>query len=236
MSQFEMSFGNGTAEATNPQGPLLGNGALGNIKAYLKLQNLQGLHCDKITSPTKVSFQFLDWPRWRFGQWRIILPIPWIRIIKFSKSYVDMSLNIVGALNYQNPPLSQHPSPPGTQVQVYDGSLRLSWASTEMPDVLLWPSGAPMTGLGGSTDIQVRVILSYNIIIDPVTNQPVIVHPDTGQSDGIKGELTGDMQPPVLPGADPHVTGNFDSLRPLNFGEPVVTFEVNNVMLRGNWL
>lgn len=60
----------------------------------------------------------------------------------------------------------------------------------------------------------------------------------TPGQDAITGEIEGDMEPPLLPGAHPHVTAEFRSAIPFRIGEVVpqaVNFDVNDLVLRGNW-
>lgn len=236
MAAFEIPFSDGQTTARDPSGPPIANGdfvSLGDPKAYLYLENLQGLHCDRLKGKRRVFVQ-LTRRRVCFGWFCFWLP--WIRTLSMRVDYLDLELSIVDILTYQQPPVSENPGAPSDQKQVYDGLMRLTWQSTEFPFFFIVGTHERVKGQGGSVDIQARLTTSYHVEQDAQGN-PIFTHPDTGVADGIKGEMSGDMQPPVLPDAHPHVTATFDSERPLAPPNSyTITYVVKNPVMHGNWL
>lgn len=184
----------GRIEAHDPSGPPLAGGPPNSVRAYKTLKNLS-----ELVNGTMV------WSAWILRQ------------TKFEGTRVTLQGDWL--LNSNQ---SSFPAPPNRQIQVYEGTLLLSWNSVLARNwswfSFTWRDN--VIGANGSTTMTGRISLNYLPVSQAVIN---------GTGEGV-------MQPhALLPNAPLSVRFSFNSENPINPGAPSSIFNIRNFWLTFTW-
>lgn len=135
-------------------------------------------------------------------------------ILLWATAFENMQMTMVGDWQLDTQ-MSQFPAQ-GDQIQVYTGTFLLSWQQTRTKIFGIFSYIGP----GGNTTMTGNITLAYPPQLDIIN---------------FTGALDCFMQPPVLPEADPQVSGSFGSTTPLRPTDQISTFVVKGLTLSGNW-